>query len=515
MYYYLQQVPAGTGHAIVSRVLSEVLQKDSEEDQLMKERFEPTIRLQALESDAIAQVHGAAMEILERTGVEINTEEGRKVLLDAGGKTGRGDNVITIPSKLVEQAIASAPSSVTLYDRLGEPSCFLEGWTTSYGTGSDCPFILDRESGEKRPCTYEDVANGARVCDSLEHFNFVMPVGIISDRPTAVADVHAVDATLNNTVLPVVCTAHNKRTFQASIDLAAAVSVDPDKLREKPILCLYAEPTSPLKHMVEATDKLIHAARMRVPIVFTPCPLMGATGPATGAGDLALACAESLSGLVIHQLVSPGAPFIFGAVMNLLDMSTTIAPYGSPELHQLCAGLTAMAHHYELPMFGTCGCSDAKRVDAQAGMEVGFSTLMATLSGQNLIHDIGFLESALITSYEMYVLTDEAIGMAKHIARGVTVNDDTLAVETIDAVGHHGNYLAEDHTLRHFRNEFYFPKVTDRTNYAGWEKGGCKTADVRLKEAVDEILGTHAPEPIDAAVKQQMRDILKRAENEA
>jgi trimethylamine---corrinoid protein Co-methyltransferase len=473
--------------------------------------FEPSVRVRVLDDKSISNIHNAALQVLEQTGIAIHTEEGRKLLLDAGCKPSSND-AITIPPKLVEQALKSAPSSITLYDRLGQERCLLEGWKTSFGTGSDCPFILDRKTEEKRQCTYEDVSNGALVLDSLENFDFVMPVGIISDRPKSVADVYEVEATLINTVKPVVFTAHNSQTFQASIDLAAAVSGSLENLQKKPTILLYAEPTSPLKHMTEATDKLIHAARMQIPIVFTPCPLGGATAPATGAGLLVQATAESLSGLVIHQLANPGAPYVFGGVLYLLDMRTMISPYGSPELHQLCAALTCMAHHYQLPMFGTCGCSDAKRVDAQAGLEVGFSALMATLSGQNLIHDIGFLESALITSYEMYILTDEAIGMAKHITRGVTVNDDTLAVDVINSVGTTGDFLTHDHTLKHFRQEAYFPKILDRTNYANWEKLGCKTMDVKLKEKADDVIASHEAEPIPPAAAKQMKKIMEGLE---
>ena len=468
--------------------------------------FEPSVRLQVLDENSISKIHNSALEILERTGIAIHTEEGRKILLDAGCKTST-DDAVTIPSKLVEKAIKSAPSSVTLYDRFGQERCFLEGWKTSFGTGSDCPFILDRETEEKRQCIYNDVANGALILDYLENINFVMPVGIISDRPNSIADVYQVEATLKNTVKPVVYTSHNKQTFQTSIDLAAVTVGGLENLQAKPNICLYAEPTSPLKHMPEATDKLIHAARMRIPIIFTPCPLGGATAPVTGAGLLVQSTAESLGGLVIHQLTEPGAPFIFGGVLYNLDMHTMISPYGSPELHQLCAALTAMAHHYQLPMFGTCGCSDAKRVDAQAGLEVGFSVLMATLTGQNLVHDIGFLESALITSYEMYILTDEAIGMAKHIAKGVTVNNDTLAVDVISAVGNSGDFLMQDHTLKYFKEETYFPKILDRTNYAGWEKLGCKTLDVKLKEKADEILGSHKVEPLSPTMLKRINEI--------
>ena len=192
----------------------------------------------------------------------------------------------------------------------------------------------------------------------------------------------------------------------------------------------------------------------------------------------------------------------------MLDMATTISPYGSPELHQLCAALTDIAHYYNVPMFGTCGCSDSKRVDAQAGLEVGFSVLTSTLNGQNLIHDIGFLESALITSFEMYILSDEAIGMAKHIARGVRVDKETLAADVIDTVGHTGHFLDQEHTLSNFRKEFFFPKILDRTNYTSWERDGAKTLDIRLAEKADDILGSHKTEPILPAARKEIDRIL-------
>ena len=474
---------------------------------MSRQAFEPRVRLSILDEGSICKIHEATLEVLERTGVAINTEEGRAILLDAGCTSVRG-NVISIPAPLVEKALESAPASVTLYDRLGEARCVLEGWKTSFGTGSDCPFILDMQSGEKRQCTYDDVAKGALVCDALENIDFVMPVGIVSDRPRANADVHAVEATMRATVKPVVFTAHNRSTFKAAVDLAAAVAGDLKQLQRKPFVCLYAEPTSPLRHMPEATDKLITASKMRIPVIFTPCPLGGATAPATSAGILAQSNAECLSGLVIGQLVNPGAPFVYGGVMNVLDMSTTIAPYGSPELHKLCAALTDMAHHYGLPMFGTCGCSDSKSVDAQAGLEVGFSVLMSTLNGQNLIHDIGFLESALITSFEMYILCDEAIGMAKHIAAGVKVDQDTLATDVIDAVGQTGDFLREEHTLRHFRREFFFPGILDRTNYDGWLREGRKSLAVALKERAQHIIATHRAEPIPQSALGGMKAIL-------
>ena len=460
-----------------------------------------------LDERGILQIHNAALEVLEQTGITIKTNEGRQLLRNAGCRI-EGENIVKIPSTVVEKALKTAPSSVILYDRLGQPRCFLEGWRNSYGTGSDTPFIRDRNTGERRLCTYDDVAQGALVVDALENFDFVMPVGIASDRPSDVADIHAAAATMKNTVKPIVFTAHNKQSLQATIDLAVVSVGGLEKLQEKPTVCLYDEPISPLSHSPEATDKLICAARMRIPTVFTPCPAMGATAPATHAGLLVQAVAECLSGVVVHQLACPGSPIIFGGVMTLLDMNTTIYPYGAPEFHLLTAALTDISHHYQLPMFGTSGCSDSKCVDAQCGLEVGFSILNATLSGQNLIHDNGYLESGLLTSFESYLLCDEAIGMAKHITAGVRIERETLAVDIIDEIGHAGNFLAHEHTLNHFKQEFYFPKVLDRNNHARWQEQGSKTLDIVLKERVDDILATHKPEPMASSILKRIDGLL-------
>jgi trimethylamine--corrinoid protein Co-methyltransferase len=477
----------------------------------MKETFNPAVRLSVLTDKQVRQVHDAALQVLEETGVLIPTEEGRKILGQAGCQVG-GDHVVSIPSKRVEEALKSTPQSITLYGRTGDKYCELEGWKTSFGTGSDCPFIYDRRTEERRRCTQEDILNGARVLDALENINFIMPMGIISDRPTHSADIHAASAVMEGSVKPVVFTAENAYNLNSCIDLAAAVSGDHKQLQEKPTICLYNEPISPLKYSPEVVDKLILAARQRIPVVFTPCPLGGATAPATAAGLITQATAECLSGVVLHQLVNPGAPIIFGGVMYMLDMVTAVSPYGSPELHQMCAALTCMAHHYQLPMFGTCGCSDSKVVDAQAGLEMGFSVLTSTLSGQNLVHDIGYLESGLITSYEMYILADEAIGMAKHIARGIRVTQETLATEVIHEVGHTGEFLMHDHTLNNFRQEFYFPKYLDRKRYAAWEEAGRRTLYDQLKEKADELIDTHKPAAIDTGARGRMMQILEEAD---
>jgi trimethylamine--corrinoid protein Co-methyltransferase len=193
-----------------------------------------------------------------------------------------------------------------------------------------------------------------------------------------------------------------------------------------------------------------------------------------------------------------------------MDMATTIYTYGSPELSLLQAALADISHFYHLPMFGTAGCTDSKVFDEQAAAEAMMSIFTAALSGQNLVHDVGFLENGLIGSFELLVASDEYIGMAKHFVKGIEVNPETLALEVIDKVGPGGNFVSEDHTDRHFREVEWFPKLMDRQNYSNWEGSGSKPMWQRVNERVKGILDTHSVEPLRDDVEKTIEKVFKK-----
>ena len=228
-----------------------------------------------------------------------------------------------------------------------------------------------------------------------------------------------------------------------------------------------------------------------------------------------LSLAEFLAGMVVSQLKRRGAPLVMGGVVGPIDMRTSILSYGSPELCLLSAALTDVAHSLKVPMFSTAGCSDAKVLDEQAAVEATFSIITAGLSGANLIHDVGFLASAMIGSHEMVVLSDELIGMAKRFLSGIEVNEETLAVDLLCEVGPGGNFLCNDHTVRHFRRELWFPRLLDRQRYGPWKDSGAARLGDRLKERVREILATHQVPPLDARVEAEAGAMLERADRQA
>jgi len=459
-------------------------------------------RNRVLSQGQIQLVHEHTLELLERTGVWVQSEEALEVLGNAKCDV-RDPKGVKIPRKLVEEAIEAAPKSIKVYDRKGRLAMTLQEDACYYGTGSDCPYHIELSSGQRRSCTKEDVGNLAQFCDALPNIDFVMSMGIAKDTPTGTSFVHQYEAMLLNTTKPVIVTGHGRRDMKAIIDMAAAATGGIGAVMKCPPLILYSEPFSPLTHTEMGVVKCLVCCEYEVPFIYIPSPMMGGSGPATIAGTLTQANAECLSGLVIFQARHPGAKFIYGGDATVFDMRHTIFSYGAPELNLLNAALADLAHFYRLPFFCIAGSTDSKVLDAQAGIEYALSLYLATLNGCNLIHDCGYLESGLTSSFESILMSDEIISMVKHMLRPLEVTGETIALKVIDEVGTSGTYLTHPHTLENFRKSMWFPRFFDRARFDNWEQQGSKALHQRLNEEAQKILAAHpTPKLPQAAVKK-------------
>ena len=240
--------------------------------------------------------------------------------------------------------------------------------------------------------------------------------------------------------------------------------------------------------------------------------MAGGTAPTTLAGLLVQALTESLFGIVLSQLRKPGAQLIIGGLLSNMDMSTTVMAYGSPEMALLSAGYTDITKWLRVPMYETAGCSDSKLFDEQAAMEATFNIATAALIGGNMIHDVGYIESGLTSSPEMMVASNEIIDMVKRILRGIPVNDETKALDVIDAVGPGGHYLDQDHTFERFRTEIWQPGLIDRHNWENWEMLGSKRFEERVHERVIDLLDEEEEAPLDEAMYAELRRICELAD---
>jgi trimethylamine--corrinoid protein Co-methyltransferase len=477
-------------------------------EQVPIETLHPTIRM--LSEEQIRTVHHASLDILSRTGVEMKNEAARELLLDAGAWESAGR--IKIPELLVMDAISSAPSRIPMHNRLGQLTMPLEEGQVFFGPGSDCPFTMDLETGERRPARAEDVERVAHLCDGLDQIDFIMSMGTPSDVPTLDHYLHSFIAMIRGSVKPNVYTARDRADMEDMYHIACAVAGGEQQLREKPFLMLYAEPISPLLYNDESVDKLLFCAEKGIPATYPPSPNTGGGGPITVAGALALGNAECLAGLVLTQLVRPGTPFLYGMNIAALDMKSAIVSYGSPEWPLGMAAWTELGRYYGLPVWGVSGATDSKVVDAQAGIEATVTIMTAFLCRCNLNHDVGYIEYGTTSSMEMLVIADEIIRDVRFAMGGLEVSERTLARDAIHRAKPGGGFLADNHTLDNWQWAQWRPEVIDRMRYDNWVKRGRKDMAARANERARKILAEHQVPPLPEAAEEAISRVLKRRE---
>ncbi len=467
-----------------------------------------------LTDDQLETLHSASLEILRRTGVRVFDGEARQLLGDAGCLISDGD-LVRFPPPVVEDAVSRAPSRIVLWTRTGQPTVLLEAHRSYFGTGSDLPNTRDLETGERRPSVLADVGRAARLADALASLDFVMSMAQASDVPQATADRRAFLAMVENTIKPAVVTAWDQVGLADIIAMAEAIAGGAEQLALKPLLIAYLEPSSPLQHPQEVLRKVLLMADKGLPFVYAPGAIDGASAPMTSAGGVAMANAEVLSGLTIAQLRRPGTPVLYGSGSGPLDMKTGVATYFSPEFIRHCTVMAELGrYYYDLPTWGFSGCSDSKLADAQAGAESAIWTLATMLSGANLVHDIGYIESGLTCSLEMMVIGDEIIECVRRILAPFDLSAEALALDTIDEVGPGGDFLSTAHTRRHFRACWY-PRIFDRNTHEAWRAAGGRSATETARETARRLLAEHAPEPLDDDLHETLRAIAAEADRRA
>jgi trimethylamine--corrinoid protein Co-methyltransferase len=461
------------------------------------------------ENQAESIFHGM-LEVLQRTGVAIYHEEARSLLKKAGAMV---DGVrVYFPPMLVHEALAMVPQETVVYHWDGSGVIRLRKNEVYFGPGPTCPNFIDPDTGNRRPYVTKDAASVARVCDALPNIGFVESLGSISDVTPMLADVYEFAEMVTNTAKPIVAWSFNRDTCRDIHQIGIAMAGGEESFRRRPNYIFYCEPLSPLTSNFEAMEKLLYCAENHIPVIYTPCCIGGGTAPATAAGLLANAMAESIHGLVVAQLKGRGTAFVMGGVVSIMDMQHSTLSYGAPELSLFSAGLTDMAKYVGLPVWSTAGCTDAKILEPQAAIEATLSIHSAMLSGANLVHDVGYTESGMTGSLFQLVMSDEIIGMSRRISRGMAFNEESLAIDVIDQVGPGGNFLSDDHTLTHYREEHWQPSLLDRWNYETWVTQGEKTMADRIQEKTREILSTHRGPEVPDAVEKRIVAILQAAE---
>ncbi len=459
-----------------------------------------------LTDDQVQRIHESALSILERTGVQVEEPEARRLFQEAGADA--AGNRVRLPRSLVEDAVDWAPSKVVLAGRDPKWDLELEGARVHVGTGGAALTVLDLESGQPRAAVLRDVAELARLVDALDNVHFYLVPVYPTDMDEENVDINQYYAGLANTTKHVQSGVYSVQGIRDTVEMCERIAGGADALRERPIVSFITSwMVSPLKFATDVATLLIETCRQRIPVVLSAAPMAGSTAPVTLAGMLAQLTAEQLSGVALTQLVRRGAPLLIGPIPATADMKTGRYLAGAAEFGLTNAAMAQMAQFYRLPIYNSAGMTDAKLPDVQAGFEKAMSAVLAALAGSNFIHHAaGMLENMNTVAAEQFVIDNDILGMAMRVVRGIEVNDETLALDVIDDVGPGGHYLMAQHTLRHMRSEFYYPsEVVDRQGRDLWQEAGALDARQRAKQIARDILASHQPEPLHPDVENWIR----------
>lgn len=464
-------------------------------------------RYRPLTDSDVEQVHRTVMRVFSEVGVQVNHDEALEIFKKAGAKVDAGSRIVKFEEAMVMDLVKQAPSMITMCGREPDGSLDLEiGGTRVYlGTGGTALNVQDPGADDNRRSQVRDIMNMARLVNELENIHFYMLNIFPNDVDREDIDVNRFGAALNRTKKHIMGGVYTVEGIRNVIKMAEMIAGSPEALRKRPFISMVACIISPFKLDEEYGRLAIEAAQNNIPLVVPAEPLCGATAPITLAGNVVVDCVDTLTGVMLAQLVNPGTPVLFGCISSITDLRDMKYLAGAVEMGLLNAAASQMAQFYQLPIYATAGMSDSKVNDVQAGYESAISSLLVALAGGNFIHDAaGFLEFCMTASFDKLVIDNEIIGMVMRAVEGIRVDETTLAFDEIQKVGPAGHFVSSRHTRRHMRGEQFMPKLSDRENRDVWKAAGGKDARQRATEIARSVLNAEPVSHIEADVRRRI-----------
>ena len=452
--------------------------------------IQPNITL--LSDELVKRILDEAFQLLINPGIKVQSPAARQLLEEAGAKVNHDTEVARLPDRLIYHAIETAPHQFYLYDRYGDPKVNYGGNEVQFDPGSSGVHILDPDTCEHRPSNTKDLVKIIKLTEMLPQFDAQSTAVICNEIPKPISDLYRLYVLLSYSSKPIVTGAFAVPTLQVMVDMLAIFAGSQAALADKPQAVFDVCPSPPLIWSNFGAQNLIDLARAGVPAQMVSMPLAGATAPVTLVGAVVQHTAECLSGLTIHQLAEPGAPIVWGGAPAIFDMRTGTTPMGAVETAMIDIAYTQMGKFIGLPTHTYLCASDAKLVDAQAGLESGISAILGALAGVNMISGAGMLDFLACFSLEKLVIDAEIVAMAKRLLSGMDTPTKTLATAMFEGINFKGDFLKQKITRDLFAKEQYLPsKVLDRDSIRGWHQDGDLDSLARAKDQVQQLLNQY------------------------
>jgi len=471
----------------------------------------PKLKLEVLTPEEVRKIHDATLWIIEKVGVRFPSEHALDIWEQYGAQVDRETKVVKAKAELIESALKTCPPAYPLAARDPQQDLSLDGNHVYVGTDGCGVEVIDIETGQRRTSRLQDVADIARIADATEEIAFHWVPVSAQDTPVATRGLHEIKAIWANSTKHVQTESiYKAREAQAAIEMAALIVGGKEALRKRPVLSLMQCTAPPLGQDGGSLDAALLAAEAGIPTGFMTMAACLTTGPATMAGNLAVGNAEVISGTALLQLAHPGAPVFYAAAQTASDLRSGAYTGGGPEDFLFGAATNVLSDFYDIPLSMGSFATGAKEPNWQAGIENSLSTFMASIVMSDMLLGVGFLHGSRVWSFAQMMMDCEIFSIVHKTIQGIVVNDETLALDTIAAVGPCGNFLTQKHTRQHMR-DLFLPQFMDRRPYNEWEAKKDDARDWALAKA-RRILAEHHPEPLDPKISQEMDRIIASVE---
>ncbi len=466
------------------------------------------MKFELLSENELERIEKDSRKVLSSVGVRIKNEKALQTFHKAGAKVDFEKQMVWIPESLIDFALSKVSHQFVVWNRSGNEKYDLNNGKTYGHNVGGCVRIYDFKLGESRDATEQDLIQATGLIDALENIHVCRPVVYPQEFPSDTRDIFTAACMLQYTEKPYGVSAYSIQNLDFILKLGSLVTGSLDSFLKKPFMWGSVCPASPLNYSESTTAILMKYAEIGMPVAIAPCPVAGGTSPVSLAGTLVQQNAEFLVGLVLVQVINPGCQVKYTTRPIPMDMSTGTATFGSVEMGMMSTVIVQLARKYGI-------CSDVYGLgtstyafDPQNGFEKSLNGLLPVLAGANLIAAAGLMEDALTSSYEQLVIDNTILGSIFRIKQGITISDESNAVDIIQKVGPGGNFLLEDHTRLNARKELFTPKLCYRSGNQRYKENGFRSITDAAHQQVEEVLQKGTRRVINDKTAEEIEKLL-------
>jgi len=464
-------------------------------------------KIKVLDKEHKELIFNEAIEILEKQGVFVNNNEAIKILKDEDIEIKNERFFLT--RHIIEKAIKTCRKEIKLYDREAKDYLKLSGDNIHFDPGSAAIYIMDENSGEIRLAQSQDFIKFSKIMNHLDYIDAQSTSMLYEDVPMDVQDWHRLYIALKYCYKPIITGTFRKESFSIMKELLLTCRSSERELADKPLAIFDACPSPPLKWSDLTVQSVIDAAKSMIPVEFVSMPLAGANAPITLIGSITQHCAETLSGLVIAQLVNKGAPVIWGGSPSIMDMRKGTTPMGAIETMMIDLGDTEMGKFLGLPTHAYMGLSDSKTLDSQSGLESSLGAILAALGGINMVSGLGMMNFESTQSLEKLIIDNEIAGMVKRLVKGISDYGKPYAFDILSDYNKTEELLSHSSTLKLYKKELLFPSsIIDRNTLENWKSQGSQTARARARDLSKTLEEKPIPRELDENTSRELDKVV-------